>query len=1384
MRVQDVSFFLLLSLTFCSGPQSSVRAAETDRHGSVKIPRVWLSAKEVLIVAHRQAALRYAVLPPVFEAPVGPFSIEEPIDLQTLIGKVAEATGTDAHWSRDVIIFDPLLDPGLLNSKVSSGGGASQPPIKTATHAAGHGEESPTGGLQRVSELAILEHSSTIPELSSLAGSTDGSTRFHSLAALLRLEGDFMRNSWPGRVSIYELMYGRLDRDALLFAMEEGGPPGGQVWKMAAEILGRAREPNLTRGVWWNLWRNRPGTLRVTLWCMGRCGDPSGLGPLRERMGSIATNDIADQYLAAVVLGRLDAVELLTEQLSSVDVDVRRAAALGLGVCQSVEEAAESLEQCFGDRDTAIQFIACQSLARLGREDRLEQILASRPSRALWVGALEALSETGRIGDLLDKKSLSKTVDGIGESEAVLLAKIAEILGRHGGESASVLLPGMLNHKDRWVRAAAAESLAKLGTSTAIDQIAALTGDAREDPEVRIAAIMGLGRSLSPEAAEPLFTVAGNPVEHYRLRHYAILSLARLARRAGHEKIESLVDPGSTGFLPFAVRHVRFESPDEAVSALVPLLTHGDRSSACAAAANLSELGYGPGVRELLEGSDIFDNHTRMMHSWGAIRSGGYGATAAMIEAGKSRRSLIRQGAALSLGGRHTPAAVDTLLQFASDPAEGVRAAAAQSLGLSADPRAIPVLIRLAETDSSQAVRTEAIRALRNRDFANVPQVKQSFARLAWTEYDAGGVDSDRPSLSQQKAHTFVLRDWAAAYEEDLITNLTYETTMCYDSHRERVIMWGSHGRRYDSPQTGQTWFFDLETNVWKRLSGSTQWPNGSCCNRQILFDTANKLAVLAKSGRGAASGGHGWLNGLRGNLSFSIPWVLDVMTDEWYPMRPVKHFGNLGMVGGSFDPRTGLNFWWRGELVAYDAYANQWLSPSPSGARPERDVNSSAVFDPLTGRLIAVGNSSTWAYDPAANRWEDLAPEGEVAPTGAPMVYDSVNDVMLALKQLGQEAMQVWVYHPLENRWEKLPAVQPAPRYGTMFDAVYDPRHNLVVISGNESMSWSGALTSRETWTYRYRPAEGKSKLTVNPLPLGLKVVTTKDGSAHLSWSLASTEDFSGFLIRRKSAENPLNGDWKTIAEVPADQRDYLDSEVPGKQLFFYSVAAQTSDPDSSLPSATGRTAIPALRWVSAVFTDRGVHVKWQPSEAEDKIGYHVYRAQADLRWPWHDVFDPAQQLGELEQITVDPLSSVEFFDTAARIELSPSELEWPQTFAYLVRVVNSWGVESGPSPVAVALPDAPGPVRVIPWLDGRRLILWSEPKTGEDLRGYHVMRMDDWHRDYVFRWQAAPVVGTAFYDQEELPRADRRRYYVSGVDLYGAIGVPSSGAWSHGLP
>ena len=587
-------------------------------------------------------------------------------------------------------------------------------------------------------------------------------------------------------------------------------------------------------------------------------------------------------------------------------------------------------------------------------------------------------------------------------------------------------------------------------------------------------------------------------------------------------------------------------------------------------------------------------------------------------------------------------------------------------------------------------------------------------------------------------------------------------------------MLWGAHGRRADAPQTGQTWFYDARGNSWRRLTGSREWPNATCCVRGTTYDPLNEVVVSPVSGRG----GHGWVNALRVNMQYSLPWVLDARSDQWYPAKPTKHKGYLNMLPGSFDPRHGVLAWWHGRVSAYDAYANEWSTMSPGGAGPGNLGNAGAQFDPRTGRLIVVAARSTWAYDPVADQWADLKPEGGNGPTRSPMVYDSANDVMLAFQPNDDEGLRVWVHHLRENRWEQLPATYPAPHYHQL-DVAYDSRNNVAVVSGGWQTGRSGEVTIRETWTYRYKPPQPQQGLT---RPTALKVTPLAGGKADLAWKPPARGKVTAYRLSRGQGPRAWKVEWQRVAELKPDQLSYSDQGLDPKKLTFYRVAAVDEAGKEGPASFPVRTAPPAPRWATAVVTPDGVRLKWA-AVGSDIAGYHVYRAPVHLESPWGQRFDPGVLDGKFDRVTSQPVKSTDLTDPEAKVEGPASELSWPDTFAYLVRAVNAWGLEGGPSPATLALPDPPGPVRVIPWLDGRRLVLWS-PCRAQGVRGYHVMRMDDWNRRYVFRWHASPLVGVGFYDGLDFPTADRRRYYVSGVDAYGAVGIPSSGAWSHGFP
>ncbi|MCG3178217.1 MAG: hypothetical protein BIFFINMI_00542 [Phycisphaerae bacterium] len=1316
-----------------------VRGPAQSRQAAVVVPRAWMRAPEALTTAHRQAGLLYAVIPARFDAPVGPFRPGESVKVDALVERVAAATGTRIRWINDVVVFDP---PAAEKQD----------------------------GREDVSSLDARGDSDAAVPLTRLAGSDDGSTRLQALAALCRLEGEFIFRAWPGRVSIFEVLADRIDRKGLLFALEQGGPVGGRNWKLAVELLARAREPVLARQLWEHAWLDHSGTMELSLWGLGRCGDPCGRWAMRARVREVVTNEPSHRYLAAMAQGQLDAADRLTPDAGDKDVEVRRAVAFGLGFCRPDNESAQRcLMSQLADADPAVRFVACQSLARLGTETARAKLAAlaadTQAASDLRVSALTALVEVsaGRAEEVVAKTAA--------DADPAVRAAAAELLADVPGVRAEELLLRLADDKDAGVRCGAVCSLARLGSKAGIARAAKALDDAAANADLRIAAILGLGHSLSPLAADPLGKIAADVKAPERLRNYAVIGLARLADRAGQEKMIDLATPDSPRYLPLAVRHLALATPRETAEFLIPLLTHADRIGACNAAGRLGDLAYGPAIVELLEGSDVLDNHTRNEHMWGAVRSAGREATLALVQASADRRPSIRGAAASALGGRLWPEAVDALVRLGHDQDARVRMGAARSLGVTPDPLAAEALIEVATGDTNTAVAIEAVAALRRRDFREMPRVREALAKLAGSDRDAGGI-TEAPPVAAQPANSFVLRAWDDHAEENLVTNLTYESSLCYDAFNGRIVQWGAHGRRYDTPQTALTWFFDAESSRWTRLTDSVHWPNGVCGVRGTAYDDANRVVISPRSG-GSCS--HGWHNALRANLMHSSPWILDVTTDQWYPARALSYWAG-GYMPASHDPRHGVTLWWRDRLIAFDVYANSWFEFRPKGPGPTPGLDTGGQFDRKTGLFITFDEKSTWAFDPTTHAWTDLRPRGDVPPP-CPMVYDSANDVMLAFNASGGQ-VGVWVYHIRDNRWDRQPSVYPCPARGKVWDAAYDRANNVAVIGGTSPSGLSASLNARETWTYRYLPAQGGPAVAAGPADVAC--TTVAGGSVKITWSPPAAQP-AKYRIERGAADHAWQVTWQKAGEVPGSQTTFTD--MPGaKALTFYRVVALGEDGQAGVPSSAARTAPRIVCDLTAMVRPAGgVHLKWT-TVGDDVVGCHVYRAPVELS-PWTTRFNPEDVAKTLTRITDHPAADGEFVDASAEVAGPADELTWPRTYAYVVRPVNAWGVEGGPSPVTLALADPPGPVRTIPWADGRRLILWGTCRGG-DATGYRAMRMDGWYKDYVFRLQAAPLAAPACWDDAEFPTTDRRRYYVSGLDATGAVGTPTSGDWTHGFP
>ncbi|MGQ9663640.1 MAG: HEAT repeat domain-containing protein, partial [Kiritimatiellia bacterium] len=433
------------------------------RGKKVEVPRTWLTAREALELAYRQTRLRYAVVPPKFEGLLGPFSAGGTISLDKLINQIAEAAGATERVVGDVVVFDPPASPKV---------------------------EPTSDSRQQVLRLALAGHSRTISPLCRLLAHDDASIRFHALAALYRMEGDFMRNTWPGRVSIFEVLREEIDRDALFFMLEEGGYVGGREWTMAMEILGRARNPYLVRFGWSPIWEKVPGTITVAVWAMGRSGDADGRNSISKRLRQHFTNDPADRYLAALSLGELDERGELCKHLEHVNPDVRRAAVLGLGLCSESPALLAALDTALKDADPVVRFIACQSLGRIATPTAINRLkeLAESQAQPLEVrcAALAGLSLAGT------RTAAAGILVAASDANPVVKARATELLGESVGAVARAKLLELLKDSDRWVRAAAAYSLGLIGDEQAVDAVSAYIRNKDTDTDGIIAALIGL----------------------------------------------------------------------------------------------------------------------------------------------------------------------------------------------------------------------------------------------------------------------------------------------------------------------------------------------------------------------------------------------------------------------------------------------------------------------------------------------------------------------------------------------------------------------------------------------------------------------------------------------------------------------------------------------------------------------------------------------------------------------------------------------------------------------------------------------------------------------------------------------------------------------------
>ncbi len=605
------------------------------------------------------------------------------------------------------------------------------------------------------------------------------------------------------------------------------------------------------------------------------------------------------------------------------------------------------------------------------------------------------------------------------------------------------------------------------------------------------------------------------------------------------------------------------------------------------------------------------------------------------------------------------------------------------------------------------------------------------------------------------------------------------------------MVKWGAHGLRCDSPQTGDTWLFDPTTGLWEE-SQSPKSPHGMCGTWGKTYDTANQAVVSVQ----AAGATHGWQWDRGRAMRAASPWVYHSERDTWSPMQRVESTHGPGMRAfhyPAYHEQAQVNFFYGGQMGnnnsgdiadqgwVYDTYANRWVLLDPSDPLPGKRAHHGMSYLPNLNKIMMVSGSYfkadnlTWLFDLENNEWRDTEAEGDVPPR-LPMVYEPVSETVLWFGPHVEEGTRIRQYDPAANRWIDIPAPDsPSPHHRSV-DVTYDPNHNVFIMDGG-LLSWdTGHIAVRETWTYKFKhgtPAEPGIKAPSAPT-----VTTRENGRVAVRWD--PVPDAAGYRVYRGEGPEPWQLTFTPASAEAISATEFEETLTADAGIVHYRVAAVDANGAEGHRSRMTRTQ-PALVHdvVASVRADRTVHVEWEASAAEDVVGYHIYATTVEI-----GTMHPSRlfrKIRPLARVTDEPVPEATFADSRPLAE--SSELFSHEVRAYTVHAVNRHGLESGPSAMAVTLPAATPRARAREQGDGTTVVEW-DPSPEKDIQGYRVYRMDEFPRSLAIPLNFDPVAETRYVDTPELPRSERRIYYVVTVNALGEEGAPSRPAHAFGRP
>lgn len=175
---------------------------------------------------------------------------------------------------------------------------------------------------------------------------------------------------------------------------------------------------------------------------------------------------------------------------------------------------------------------------------------------------------------------------------------------------------------------------------------------------------------------------------------------------------------------------------------------------------------------------------------------------------------------------------------------------------------------------------------------------------------------------------------------------------------------------------------------------------------------------------------------------------------------------GRMLVFGGGREGRPYDDLW------SYDPKANAWTELTPEGTGPGARFRHQAVWDAENARLLVFGGyggvfpggyrNDLWSYDPATNEWTELGLDGDAPPPrsthGAAWDADTGRLMIVGGFAGGIDYLvDVWSYDAGLDLWSELTPLGSGPTPRASHSAVWDGAH--VLVYGGHSGAVLGEL-------------------------------------------------------------------------------------------------------------------------------------------------------------------------------------------------------------------------------------------------------------------------------------------------------------------------------------